>query len=588
MLRVITAAIAASAILAFTIPVQAEQATLLKTIQKPDPTAGAEFGSAVTITPASHILIGAPRSNSGDLNSGSAYLYDVEGTLLRTLHKATPGRDDRFGSAVAAVGTIVAAGVPFDDTGGENTGAVVLFDEASGALRQTLRSNTPIVNAHFGFSLATTDGGLVIGAPNDDVVDATNVGSVYVYTIATGALRRIPNPALRGDDFGWAVATVGAVIAVGAPDALGVGGAVDAGAVYLFDANGTLLKTLLGAAAGDGFGTSLAAAGLTLAVGAPQANADGRNVGSGEVVVFDANPASATFGQPLRTLTEDPVAGGNRFGQALAGRGPDVLVSSPHARVSTVDEAGSVYLINAAGGGVVAPVPNPEPGRNDQFGGGNEKNSSRPLARPALAAKGGLLVVGAPLDDRGGLDDSGTVYFYRAPLPPGGTYCVTNADCDDGVVTNGAELCIAFECHAGTPPPPPPDCNDDDACTTDVLETSGACSHTPKAGYAAIDCRLSQIEGIISSNTGAFRGPFVSKVNKTTAKTRAMLSSAEQTAGSRARRQVGKIGAQMTAFGKLIRRKAKVGRVEAAVAGKLTALSDGIVDVVPTVKANIR
>ncbi len=56
--------------------------------------------------------------------------------------------------------------------------------------------------------------------------------------------------------------------------------------------------------------------------------------------------------------------------------------------------------------------------------------------------------------------------------------CSTNADCDDGIVCNGAETCdvASGSCLAGTPPT----CDDGNACTADSCDSaSNACVHVP-------------------------------------------------------------------------------------------------------------
>ena len=48
--------------------------------------------------------------------------------------------------------------------------------------------------------------------------------------------------------------------------------------------------------------------------------------------------------------------------------------------------------------------------------------------------------------------------------------CTTDADCDDGIFCNGAELCSDCMCWSGTDP-----CNDGDECTLDCDEDGDAC-----------------------------------------------------------------------------------------------------------------
>jgi len=61
-----------------------------------------------------------------------------------------------------------------------------------------------------------------------------------------------------------------------------------------------------------------------------------------------------------------------------------------------------------------------------------------------------------------------------APAAPGG--CSSNAACSDGKLCNGAELCVAGACVAGTPP----SCDDAIACTADACDAAAnACIHAP-------------------------------------------------------------------------------------------------------------
>ncbi len=57
--------------------------------------------------------------------------------------------------------------------------------------------------------------------------------------------------------------------------------------------------------------------------------------------------------------------------------------------------------------------------------------------------------------------------------------CSGNPQCDDGLFCNGAEICNAGSCQAGTPP----NCADAVACTTDSCnEGTDSCDHTPNNG----------------------------------------------------------------------------------------------------------
>jgi Ca2+-binding RTX toxin-like protein len=104
-------------------------------------------------------------------------------------------------------------------------------------------------------------------------------------------LARFANPTpAPGDQFGYAVSQAGQDIAIADPgdDTNGT----DAGAVYVYDGGtGQLKATLLGAAAGDRFGSALASSGNLLIVGAPFAKAydDTTAPNRGTVYVYETS-----------------------------------------------------------------------------------------------------------------------------------------------------------------------------------------------------------------------------------------------------------------------------------------------------------
>ena len=61
----------------------------------------------------------------------------------------------------------------------------------------------------------------------------------------------------------------------------------------------------------------------------------------------------------------------------------------------------------------------------------------------------------------------------EGPCDSGG--CIDNSECDDGLFCNGAEVCSAGSCQAGTAP----NCADSVACTTDACnQATDSCTHT--------------------------------------------------------------------------------------------------------------
>ena len=103
--------------------------TLLTTFTNPTPAASDYFGFAVAAVGTDKVLIGTQDDDTGAVNAGAAYLFSTNGTLLTTFINPTPAASDWFGYAVAAVGADkVLIGTPFDDTGAVNAGAAYLFN----------------------------------------------------------------------------------------------------------------------------------------------------------------------------------------------------------------------------------------------------------------------------------------------------------------------------------------------------------------------------------------------------------------------------------------------------------------------------
>jgi len=217
---------------------------LLRTLSSPAPASGEFFGASVGIS-GSTIVVGTPGDNASATDAGSAYVFDAEsGTLLRTLGNPTPAADDWFGASVAVAGSTVVVGSPYDDTGAPGAGSAYVFDATTGALVWTLNNPTPADADHFGLSVALAENSVVVGSSSDDT-GATDAGSAYVFSAATGDLLwtlNNPTPAER-DSFACSVAISGSTVVVGSlsDDT----GAVDAGSAYVFDADtGSLLRTV--------------------------------------------------------------------------------------------------------------------------------------------------------------------------------------------------------------------------------------------------------------------------------------------------------------------------------------------------------
>ena len=81
------------------------------------------------------------------------------------------------------------------------TGAAFVFDATTGAMHQTLNSQTPAATTYFGTSVAVSGNMILVGAPYDSTT-ASRAGAAYLYDAATGALRAtIADPPREYHDF---------------------------------------------------------------------------------------------------------------------------------------------------------------------------------------------------------------------------------------------------------------------------------------------------------------------------------------------------------------------------------------------------
>jgi len=402
-----------------------------------------DFGASISIDNNS-VAVGAPRAGFAD--TGAAYLYDATtGAQLFTLAPLGGGNwSDRFGDSIAidmgtgGQGTVV-VGATGDDTMGTNAGAAYLFNATTG--NQIAKLLPPSGNwlDLFGSSVAIDSGIVVVGAKEIGTPPSTT-GSAYLYNATNGALmtQLFPTGAAAFDQFGFSVAidmgTGGqGIVVVGAPrdDTNGT----DAGAVYLFNASGNQIAKIPGGAANDQFGTSVSIDNGIVAVGARGVNNFAGSVylfdastgaqiaqlsptggaasnssfgssisfdngivavgayGANSAYLFDADPASPTFGNQIAQLLPSNGSAGDFFGISIS-------IDNGTIAVGALLSNGSAYLFDAPA--VCNPqlpkiLPN-DGATDDRFG-------------SSIAIGNGIVAVGALRDDDNG-PDSGSVYLF--------------------------------------------------------------------------------------------------------------------------------------------------------------------------------
>ena len=203
----------------------------------------------------------------------------------------------------------------------------------------------------FGFAVALDDDTLVVGSRNARVGSNGDEGAVYVYlrTGTTYALQAklTASDGAANDHFGSAVAIAGDTIAVGSP--FHNNPAADQGAVYVFTRSGTTWTqrarvAALGGVVNERFGIAVAIGGDTVAVGAPF---DSRNANDrGAVYVFTGS--GATWTQQARLVASDGAVA-DQFGFSVAVSGNAVLAGAPYRDLAGMDDVGGAYVFRRSG-----------------------------------------------------------------------------------------------------------------------------------------------------------------------------------------------------------------------------------------------
>ncbi len=200
---------------------------LLATFTNPAPTLGDNFGSTVATVGTEYVLIGATGDDQGATDAGRAYLFRTNGALVTTFDNPTPADNDLFSYRLSGFGDDrVLIGCPKDSSAGSMAGAAYLF-HINGTLLKTFTQNT--VNQNFGVP-APLGNLVLVGAPSDNT-GAAGAGAAYLYTTTGTLVATITNPApAYADHFGYKIVPVGTdrVLISGEWEANSVG------AVYLY------------------------------------------------------------------------------------------------------------------------------------------------------------------------------------------------------------------------------------------------------------------------------------------------------------------------------------------------------------------
>ena len=364
------------------------QSTEVK-IKASDGALGDYFGFSVAVG-SGRIVVGALLDDDPAIDSGSAYIFDLNGTQLAKIKASDAAEGDNFGDSVAVGSGRIVVGAYGDDDLGSASGSAYIYN-LNGIQLAKIKASDGAAIDNFGESVAVGSGRIVVGALLDDDLGNSS-GSAYIFDLNGTQLAKIKaSDGAANDYFGDSVAVGSGRIVVGAYGDDDLGSA--SGSAYIFDLSGTQLAKIKASDSGDGdaFGTSVAIGSGRIVVGATYD--DDLGTDSGSAYIFDLN------GNQLAKIKASDGAALDNFGLSVA-VGSGRIVVGAYGDDDNGDRSGSAYIFDL-NGNQLAKIKASDGAAVDFFG-----NS--------VAVGSGRIVVGAYGDNDNGTD-SGSAYIYKLP-----------------------------------------------------------------------------------------------------------------------------------------------------------------------------
>jgi hypothetical protein len=250
--------------------------TQLAKITASDGAASDRFGRSVAVGNG-RIVVGAYQDDDNGNSSGSAYIFDLDGTQLAKITASDGAASDFFGNSIAVgCGRIVVGAY-----GNNNNGSAYIYD-LNGTQLAKITASDGAVGDSFGISVAIGNGRIVVGAYGD-ADNGPGSGSAYIFNLDGTQLAKITaSDGAAYDQFGQSVAIGSGRIVVGAYEDADNG--TSSGSAYIFDLDGTQLAKITASdgAAFSYFGSSVAIDNGRIVVGAY-----GDNIGAGSAYIYN-------------------------------------------------------------------------------------------------------------------------------------------------------------------------------------------------------------------------------------------------------------------------------------------------------------
>ncbi|MEZ6244202.1 MAG: FG-GAP repeat protein [Phycisphaerales bacterium] len=285
------------------------------------------------------------------------HLFDttdpVNPSLITTIIPSDADFDDDFGRAMVTDGPTTLIAAPSADDNGALSGAVYIFDTATGAELGKFTPDDGEGLDQFGFSV-DLDGNLAIVGARWESERGTRAGAAYLFDISDPAhpvqLAKLLGSEIEADDmFGFSVAIDGDLAIVGAifDDDLGL----DSGAAYVFDVSDpanpveTVKITTLDGNGSDDIGWDVSLDGATALITAR--TDDDLFPGGGSAYLYDLTDPTTPV--EMCKITPSDGHANQVFGWSADLDGDRVLVGASQDD-ELAESAGAAYLYDISGG----------------------------------------------------------------------------------------------------------------------------------------------------------------------------------------------------------------------------------------------
>jgi len=365
-------------------------------LPNPFPDSNDSFGVEISAT-ANHIIVGAPQEDLVEFPDNLTYSFAINDgvatfTNLNTdeIVFATPHTYNFEMNSDTNPSSLYVTAQQNLFTLNDDTGNVL--SASTPDPRKTTTLSSEIINDSLTvFTDSITDTSYIFGSNGEILAqEAQNAGAAYIFDTDGNLVRAIPNPSAGSSDyFGEAVSSVGSdgfVIGAKGADV----GESNAGAAYLYDSiTDTTPTTLLPQTSdsSDEFGYAVSSDGTIIVIGAPEA------ANGGTVTIFDV-----ATGSRLHTIQNPVGKSGDDFGKSVTISNNYVIVGAPFDDVKS-NSAGTVYLFEKTSSyPQVRQLTHTNHGSSDYFG-------------KSLDSVNDIVLVGATGDGTAGYN-SGSAYLF--------------------------------------------------------------------------------------------------------------------------------------------------------------------------------